>query len=229
MKTILLFFTLSFVSVINAQNNCSQFYLTKKGTKATIHHYNQKDKLTSKTTYQVIDINSSGSDTKITMGLSMKEGKKDKVITEAQFDITCDGGTTHLDPQSIISPKILDQYKEMEYTIEGDNISIPNSLSVGQKLKDGHIAMAINAGVISLDIKIDIADRKVEAKETITTSAGSFDCYVISYTNNMNMSMGVSHTYHIREWIAKEVGMVQQETKKTNGKLVGKSILQQLN
>lgn len=213
---------------INAQNNCSQFYTSKKGTKTTLHHFNHKNKLTSKTSYQVLNMHSSGTKTNMTMGMELKDAKKDKTIVQTQFKITCDGGTTYLDPESIISPKLFHQYKGMEYRIEGENISIPHLLRIGMQLPDGLLKMSIDAGVMSIDMDIHLKNRKVEAKEMVQTPAGSFECYVISYTNITDMTMGMSQTYDVKQWVAKDVGLVQQETRKQNGKLLSKSILAKL-
>ncbi|WP_299258866.1 hypothetical protein [uncultured Aquimarina sp.] len=222
---ILIIFAYTF---INAQNNCSQFYPSKAGTTITIHHFNHKNKLTSKTSYEVLDVNSSGSRSKITMSMYLSDAKKQKKITEAQFTVTCDGGTTTLDPESIISPNLFNQYKNMKYSIEGKGIDIPNSLSVGQELPDGQVTMSIDAGVMSIDMTVDLKKRKVESQEIITTSAGSFNCYLITYINETNMSMGMKQTFYIKQWIAKNIGLVQQETTKPNGKLISKSILAKL-
>ncbi|AXT51842.1 hypothetical protein D1818_13680 [Aquimarina sp. BL5] len=213
---------------LTAQNNCSPFYPSKEGTTLTMHHFNHKNKITSKTSYEVLDINSSGSESKIMMSMYLSDAKKQKKITEAQFTITCDGGTTTLDPESIISPNLFNQYKNMEYSIEGKGIDIPNSLSIGQELADGQVTMSIDAGVMSIDMTVDLKNRKVASEETIITSAGSFNCYLITYINETSMSMGMKQTSYVKQWIAKDVGLVQQETTKSNGKLLSRSVLARL-
>ncbi|WP_298542342.1 hypothetical protein [uncultured Aquimarina sp.] len=228
MKTQFLIFTFFCISISYAQNNCSQFYPSKEGTTITMHHFNHKNKLTSKTSYEVLDIDSSGSDSKITMSMYLSDAKKQKKITEAQFTVTCNGGITTLDPESIISPSLFNQYKNMEYSIEGKGIDIPNTLSVGQELPDGQVAMSIDAGVMSIDMTVELKKRKVASKEIITTSAGSFNCYLITYINETNMSMGMKQTSYVKQWIAKDVGLVQQETTKSNGKLLSRSVLARL-
>ncbi|WP_378180503.1 hypothetical protein [Aquimarina sp. SS2-1] len=228
MNKLILIIAVFVIGSVNAQNNCSPYYPSKEGTTMTMHHFNHKNKLTSKTSYEVLDVNSSGSESKITMNMYLSDAKKQKAITEATFTITCDGGTTSLDPESIISPKLFNQYKDMEYSIEGKGIDIPNSLSVGQQLQDGQVSMSVDAGVMSIDMTVDLKDRKVISKETITTPAGSFDCYLITYTNETSMSMGMKQTFYVKQWITKGIGLVQQETTKTNGKLMSKSILARL-
>jgi len=227
-KNILLVTLIFTCALTSAQNNCSQFYISKKGTKTTLHHFNHKNKLTSKTSYQVLDVNTSGTKTNMTMSMELNDAKKDKPIIQSQFKITCDGGTIYLDPESIISPKLFHQYKGMEYSIDGENISIPNTLTVGMQLPDGLVKMSIDAGVMSIDMDIHLKNRKVEAKEMVQTPAGNFECYLISYTNKTTMSMGMSQTYYVKQWVAKGAGLIKQETKKTNGKLMSKSILVKL-
>ncbi|AXT57456.1 hypothetical protein D1815_17515 [Aquimarina sp. AD1] len=228
MKTLLLIFAILITTNSISQNDCSQFYPSKVGTKITMHHFNKKNKLTSETNYEVLEVNSSGSDSKIKMNMSMNDSKKQKIITETQFIAICDGGTTRLDPESIISPGLFNQYKDMEYSIKGTGIDIPNSISIGQELPDGHVTMSVDAGVMSIDMTVDLKKRKVASKETISTSAGSFDCYVITYVNETNMSIGMKQTFYVKQWISKGVGLVQQETTKSNGKLLSKSVLARL-
>ncbi|WP_405208754.1 hypothetical protein [Aquimarina sp. LLG6339-5] len=228
MKTLLLIFAIFITTSSISQNDCSQFYPSKVGTKITMHHFNKKNKLTSETNYEVLEVSSSGSDSKIKMNMSMNDSKKQKIITETQFIAICDGETTRLDPESIISPGLFKQYKDMEYSIKGTGIDIPNSISIGQELPDGHVTMSVDAGVMSIDMTVDLKKRKVASKETISTSAGSFDCYVITYINETNMSMGMKQTFYVKQWISKGVGLVQQETTKSNGKLLSKSVLAKL-
>ncbi|WP_299213213.1 hypothetical protein [uncultured Aquimarina sp.] len=228
MRTLSIILVILALGKLTAQNNCSQFYPSKEGTTITMHHFNHKNKLTSKTSYEVLDINSSGSESKITMSMYLSDAKKQKKITEAQFTVTCDGGITTLDPESIISPNLFNQYKNMEYRIEGNGIDIPNSLSVGQELPDGQVTMSVDAGVMSIDMTVDLKKRKVASTEIITTSAGSFNCYLITYINETNMSMGMKQTSYVKQWIAKDVGLVQQETTKSNGKLLSRSVLARL-
>ncbi|GAA4110479.1 hypothetical protein GCM10022393_07560 [Aquimarina addita] len=226
-KVVLLF--IGFTGTLNAQNNCSQFYPSEIGKTMILHHYNHKNKLSSKTAYSVANINSSGSKTEITMNMDLIDGKRNNSISKAEFKITCDGETTYLDPESIISPQLFSQYEGMEYTIDGTDISIPNLLTVGQELPDGQVTMSVNVGGMGITMDIKLLNRTVTAKENIRTNAGSFDCYLIEYTNETKMSMGIRQTLAVKQWIAKDAGLVKQETRKQNGKLMTKSILEQYN
>ncbi|MBW1294016.1 TapB family protein [Aquimarina litoralis] len=225
MKTQFLIFTFFCISISYAQSNCSPYYPSKIGTKIKMHHFNNKNKLVSETNYKVVDVNSSEKESKIVIAMEVEDAKKKKNITQSKFTIICKEGITFIDPETIISPQLYKQYQNMDYSIKGEGIDIPNSLVVGQQLKDGQVSMSIDAGVMSIEMTVDLKNREVQSRETITTSAGSFDCFLITYTNETTMSMGMKQTFLVKQWISKNVGLVQQETTKPNGKLLSKSIL----
>lgn len=152
----------------------------------------------------------------------VKEDNGDVLVT-GTFDVKCYGENTWIEPEALISPGLMEQYKNMEYSITGDGLSIPNSFSVGQKLPDGEIVMNIDAGVMTMTVTIDMTDRKVVGEERVTTEAGTFDCFVITYTNTVEM--GLRRTFNCTQWIAKDVGMIKEKSYKQNGKRISKSVL----
>ena len=114
----------------------------------------------------------------------------------------------------------------MEYDISGTNLDLPNDLGVGQTLPDANMEMNISMSGINLTMNIITKDRTVEAEENITTPAGSFDCYVISYTSQMQMSMGgMNQVSTGKQWIAEGVGMVKNEDYNKKGKITSSSVL----
>jgi len=70
-------------------------------------------------------------------------------------------------------------------------------------------------------------NRKVEKKETVTTPAGTYECYVI-YSENQSKMMMSSQNFPSRLWLAEGVGMIKQETFKKNGNLMSSTVLTSL-
>lgn len=206
---------------VAAQDSCSPFYPSKEGKTYIIHHYDKKDRLSTVSENTISD-KSSGS---IEIVSKVKD-KRGKEIVSGNFKVVCSGGTTTLTPEAIIAPGLLEQYRNMEYSITGDGLSFPANLSVGQELADGQIVMKVDAGIMNMTTTVTMTDRKVIGKEKMTTPAGTFDCYVITYTNKLEMGMVQTNTS--KQWIAKGIGMVKEETRKQNGRLVTKSILHQI-
>ncbi len=221
MKNILLMLVVLITVPIAAQNQYSPFYPSKEGKTYVIHQFNRKDKLSTITEYKIT--NTSANMLSFTMNL--KDDKNEEIVS-GQFKVNCKNGETKLEPEALVSPGLREQYKNMEYTISGNGLTYPRTLSVGQTLPGGEILMTVDAGIMNMSIEITMTNRKVEKKEKITTPAGTFDCYVVTYTNSLKM--GASQINNATQWIAEGVGMVKEETRKQNGKLVTKSILHQI-
>nr|WP_244893346.1 hypothetical protein [Maribacter hydrothermalis] len=99
-----------------------------------------------------------------------------------------------LDYESLLPSNMLEQYGEMDLTITGNDIEIPNDLSVGQNLNDANVSMKIDMSGISMNMTVDMVNRKVEKKESVTTPSGTYDCYVL-YSENQSKMMMVNQVY----------------------------------
>ncbi|WP_103864529.1 hypothetical protein [Aquimarina sp. I32.4] len=218
---------LTLSSVFAQNNNCSKFYASQEGKTLTIHQYDKREHLEIISQYKVTKVENTGEQSIITITMDLTDGRNNKHIISSSFKARCSNNTTRLDPESFIAPGILDQYSDMQYSITGDDISIPNTLEINQELPDASVHMSVNAGIMNINMTTTMLNRKVIAKEQITTSAGTFDCYVITYTNQL--TMGMTKTQHSKQWIAEGVGMVKEETRKANGRLVTKSELVAIN
>ena len=70
---------------------------------------------------------------------------------------------------------------------------------------------------------IYVTDRAVEARESLTTSAGTFDCIKITQKETTKMIVKIQATS--KEWYAENIGMVRSESYNKKGKLTGYSVL----
>jgi hypothetical protein len=123
-----------------------------------------------------------------------------------------------------MSNQMLEQFEDMEMEISGTDIELPNDLELGQVLPDANIAMKMSMSGMNMTSTVDMVNRKVEKQETITTPAGTFDCYVI-YSENESKMMMANQTFPSRLWLAEDVGMVKQESFNKNGKLMSSTVL----
>ena len=118
-----------------------------------------------------------------------------------------------------MASQMLDQYKDMDVDLSGTDIELPNDLSVGQQLNDANVTMTVKMAGMNMKTIVNMVNRKVEKKENLTTPAGSFECFVI-YSENESQIMGMKKTFPSRLWLAEGVGMIKQESYKTNGDLM---------
>ena len=222
MKKIVILLIVWVTLPINAQHSCSPFYPSKEGQTYVVHQFNRKNKLSTITEHTITDKRAGT----IKLAMKLKDERGEEIVS-GTFKVNCQNGETKLTPEALVSPGLREQYKSMEYTIQGNGLTYPKTLNVGQTLPDGEILMKVDAGIMNMTIAITMTNRKVEREEKVTTPAGTFDCYVITYTNTLKM--GATQTNYSTQWIAKGVGMVKEETRKANGKLVTKSILHEIN
>lgn len=210
-----------------AQDNCSRFYPMEEGTSFQYTSYNKKGKTDGTADYKVTSIENSGSTTTATMDISFTDKKGEKVFDQ-NYSFSCTGNMVTIDYESLVPKQMMEQYKDMDMEITGTDIELPNDLSVGQQLQDANVTLKINMGAMNMNTTVDMVNRKVEKQESVTTPAGTFDCYVV-YSENKSKVMMAKHTFPSRVWLAEGVGMVKQETYKKNGDLMGSTVLTAFN
>ena len=217
---------LLFTSSSYSQSDCSKYYPFKEGAKFTYTNYNKKGKESGEIDYTLINLRNEGGSEVITMSAKIKDKKGNDSMNFA-YDISCDGSGISIDYNSLGNMAMLQQFESMDTEISGTNIILPNNLSVGQKLPDSNMNMKISMG-ITMEINVNVINREIIAKEKVTTSAGTFDCYVLQVTSIVDM-MGKKIISTSKSWFAEGVGMVKQESFDESGKSTNSSKLTALN
>lgn len=218
--TICLISSLSF-----SQSACSKYYPLEEGTTFQYTNYNKKGKVSSVINHSVTNNRTENGNEVVTMTTKMHD-KKGELIIESAHDITCTGDGVSIDFESLANSQMFSQFENFEYEITGTNLELPNNLYVGLELSDATMNMKISVG-ITMNMVITIKDRKVIGEETITTPAGTFDCYVLTSTLDMDMMMKIEGSS--KQWIAEGYGMVKQESFDNKGNLTGYSELTEFN
>ncbi|MDF0717972.1 hypothetical protein PY092_17545 [Muricauda sp. 334s03] len=209
-----------------AQSACSTYYLLADGANLQYTNYDRKGKEDGQINYSVTNVEGSGDNVSATMMMEMVD-KKGNTYT-SDYEITCDGNVVKIDFKSLMNEQMLSQMGDVEMDISGTDVELPNNLSVGQELPDANISVKMKmGGAINMNTNVETINRKVEKQESITTPAGTFDCYVI-YSETKTKMMMANSTFPSRTWLAEGVGMVKQESYNKNGKLVGSMVLTQL-
>lgn len=219
-----LFFAL-FLSLYaaNAQSDCSTFYPFTTGSTFQMTSYDAKEKASAIVDYVVSQVSQHEGKEIATVASIVKDGDG-KSITEITFEVSCNGDLISMDFKSMANPQILEQYKDMDIKMSGSNLEFPNNLTVGQSLPEATLQIQIGMGGIKMNVDTTIQNRKVEGTENITTPAGSFDCYVITYDTAVKVA-GINQTTQSKQWLAKGVGMVKQENFDKKGKIASSSVL----
>lgn len=207
---------------VNAQE-CVPYYAAGEGTVMEMTSYDKKDKVTGTNIQTVKEVKTIGDRTEWTIGTVSKD-EKGKELASGDLKMSCEAGIFKMDMKNFIDQTTLDSFKEMEVTMDATDLVYPSDLDVGQTLEEGSITMKVSSsGMTIMTMVVRIYDRKVVAKEDITTPAGTFSCYKMTSTieTKSMFSMVVKST----DWIAKNVGSVRSESYDSGGKLMGYTVL----
>jgi hypothetical protein len=217
------------IGALNAFAQCNEFYQLKEGGEWEMESYNSKGKLTGKSQQKVISFTSqsNGFNAKVHTVISNDKGKESM---QGDLDFACSNGTMTIDMRNFINEDQMKAFGNYEFDVEAQNLEIPNSLSIGQSLKDGSIIITATNSPIPMTMTVTITDRKVIGKESVTTPAGTYDCYKITSNSTIKTKtvVGVTLNFSAIEWLAPKAAIVKSETYNKNGKLQGYSLLTKL-
>ncbi|MDO6519479.1 TapB family protein [Zobellia uliginosa] len=218
-------FCLIVTTVTFAQDSCSKFYPLEEGSSFEYTNYDKKEKVEGSVHYTITEVRSEGAASVATFDMKYKD-KKGKDLFESNYSFSCENGLVTIDYKSLFPSQMMQQYTEMglEMDISGTDIELPNDLSVGQQLADANVTVAMSMGGINMNVSVDQTNRKVEKRESVTTPAGTFDCYLIT-ENHMTKTMGATIETSTKLWLAEGIGMVRQEAYKKNGSLMSRTEL----
>jgi hypothetical protein len=229
MRLTSIIFTISLtllVSGISAQD-CSLYFPERVGSFRELRSYDQRDKLSSINHQEILDKTVNGNDVTLKVK-STSYTDDEEMIHSAELELVCKDGVFVFDMKDFLDPNTMAQYEEMGIEITTDNLIYPGSLQAGNELPDSKITMEVKSGTTTLvTITVAMTNRTVEAIEDITTDAGTFSCYKISYDIASKVGFINSNSSAI-EWVADGVGIVRSESYNRRGRLQGYSELTSL-
>jgi hypothetical protein len=154
-------------------DNCGNSLWFKKG--ATIHtsSYDGQGNEIAKQVSTVTKVSSQGNMTisELTMKSTDQHGANE-TLSNASYK--CDGKLFYMDLSGLLPGG------SAAGSIETSGLQLPFAVAVGDTLADADYTIVMRSEGNTRKIKSHIKERRVEAKETVRTPAGSFDCYKIS-------------------------------------------------
>jgi hypothetical protein len=176
---------------------------------------NNKGKESGKMIYKISDSKKSGSSVSATVSAEFID-TKGKTGMQSTNKVQCVNGVMQMDMKFLI-PAGQQQTQTGSASASDVYLEYPANMKVGDQLKDGHLAMdAESQGGIKSSVEIDITDRKVDGKESVTTPAGTWECYKITSKNKITSriaGIGIPIKMDVTEWFAPAFGIVKTESK----------------
>lgn len=214
----LILFLLSFILVAFTASDCSYYFNMNVGDEIELQTFDEKNKLTG-TNKQTVTAKTND---KITFR-SVSLDKKGKEIGNALYDVICENGVLKIDMKSMLNAEVMKAYDPSTISIDATHLEMPSNLTVGQALPDGHITVKTTGDMAMLVSEIKVFNRKVLAKEDVTTPAGTFECYKLSSDLNSKIAF-IKTSGSAMEWYSPEKGIVKSESYNKKGELTGYTV-----
>jgi hypothetical protein len=215
MKKWLTGFVLLLATGFLSAQDCRNYYYLQNNKTVEMTIYNRKGDVSGKQVYTVSNVANSGGTTSATVESEMFD-KKGKSITRAGNTIKCSGGVMMIDMKIFIPQQQAEQFNKAEASSKNVYLEYPSNMKPGDQLKNGAFTIEINKSGIQQTLSMTIDDRKVEGKETITTPAGTWECFRITYHSKLVIKtgpIGIPLNIEGTEWFALGFGIVKTESK----------------
>ncbi|HEY4327010.1 MAG TPA: hypothetical protein VGN20_23690 [Mucilaginibacter sp.] len=174
--------------------DCSHYLYLQNNKTIEMTGYNKKNEVTSKSVSKISDVKTSGGVTSADAATEMYD-KNGKLIGSSNTNYSCNGGVISMQMhiktnQHEKQAGDKEQGADMNIQVNregGGGEEYPSDMKVGDHLKDYTSQMMIGNGATAT---VKVTDRKVLAKESVTTPAGTWDCFKISYKSSMSTALG---------------------------------------
>lgn len=216
---------LSMCSEIYGQ--CNSFFPMKENVRYEYEMFDKKEKMTVRMSQTMKNISGSGDNMNATLVQELFDPKKGDKVSSGELDWSCVNGTLHFDMKSMNLMMENGQQMNMgesgmSVDVTGDELDLPSDLEVGQKLKDVNYTIKIAMGSLTImNRTFNIKERKVESRENVTTTAGTFDCFKVTFVTEDEKGRNQKSTM----WYAKDAGLIKAENYNDDSKLITRQVL----
>ncbi len=201
-------------------NACSRLIFFQPGAEIEATSYNKEGKEISKQYTKVLSVTNEGGFTVANVeGKDIQTGG-DKTTT-VNYNYKCDGNKIYFDVASMFRTA----EKSNDASFESSLIEYPINIKEGEVLPDATGTMSSESKGKKMTMKYFYKNRKVGAKENITTPAGTWNCYKISNSIEVEMDIpGMDETTKkmmkkmqdgmkttATTWFAPDFGVVKME------------------
>ncbi|MBO9564599.1 MAG: hypothetical protein J7621_17615 [Niastella sp.] len=195
--------------------DCKGFYYLQNNKTIEMTIYNKKGDANGKQVYNVSEVTNGGGTVTGQLNSEMFD-KKGKSISKAKGTIQCKGGVMMVDMKMTLPAAQQEQFGTTDAKAENIYMEYPASMQVGDQLKDATMDLQIDNKGMKQSINMIVSNRKVEGKEQVTTTAGTWDCFKITYKSKITIkTMGIGIPVNIEgtEWFAPGFGIVKTDSK----------------
>ena len=210
------------LSLTTTAQDCN-FFPMIEGATFEITTYSASGKAEAVTSTKVTEVKNISGGVSAVVSSEITGGEvKEKV--GLSYEVKCVNGELQINMGDMFNTESMQdmmggQGMDVDMKVESDNLIFPSRMDIGKTLPDATMKMQMKAMGMEMDITTIISERKVEKKETLTTPAGTFDCYKMTYLTSTDGMMGMKMNFRSTAWYNEKVGMVRTEDYDQAGKI----------
>jgi hypothetical protein len=205
----------SLLTNVSFGQDCKGYYFLQPNKTIEMTIYNKKGSANGKQVYTVSNVTTNGGSTNATVNTEMFS-EKGKSLAKGHSEIKCTGGVMMLDMTMQLPQQQQEQFAKADVKADKIYIEYPVNMKAGDQLKDATLDMTIDNAGMKQSVNMVTSDRTVVTKESVTTTAGTWDCFKITYKSKITIkTMGIGMPFNIEgtEWFAPGFGVVKTESK----------------
>ena len=221
-----LIFLLLALPLAGFAQDCKNFFYLTNNAQVEMTMYDKKGKTSGVTTWKISNVKKTGSGYESTINTNMKD-EKGRDLASGTGSYRCENGVLKADARMALPQQNANTYNT-DAKLESAYIEYPSNMTTGQSLKDVDFKMDVQSNGMSSTVSFKETNRKVTVKESITTPAGTWDAYVITYDGFFRTQIagiGIPITLSGKEWFVPGFGLVKTESYNKGGKLMGSTLI----
>lgn len=214
-STFLFAILFSLLTQFSQGQDCKSYFFLQKDKTIEMTIYDKKGEPNGKQVYTVSNVNNDGASTSATVNSEMFS-RKGKSLAKGLSEIKCTGGVMMIDMKMQLPQQQQEQFANADVKADKFYIEYPVNMKAGDKLKDATLDMTIDNSGMKQSVNMVTGDRTVVEKESVTTTAGTWDCFKITFKSKITIkTMGIGVPFNIEgtEWFAPGFGIVKTESK----------------
>ncbi|HPF00574.1 MAG TPA: hypothetical protein PKY63_07910 [Bacteroidales bacterium] len=211
---------------VNSQD-CPEYFPLKTGNSWELTNYNKKDKIIGSNSYAVKSVTESATGYEAIVTTSAIN-EKGEVEGSGDLIMKCESGVFYLDMKNFLDQSAMGNNPDMTVTMTANDLQYPSTMTEGSNLPDASITYQMSSGgMVVMTMTVNITERKVIGKESITTPAGTFEVWKLTARYQSKTGFITTKLSTI-EYISIGGGIIKSESFNDKGDLMGYSILTKL-
>lgn len=203
------FFLFAYIQAFSQK--CGQLYFSSAKKNIQLASFTKRGDDDGQVVYKISNIAIKGNTGSSQIDVQIFD-KLQKIIGYNTCIAKCNGNTLFLDMKLFLPQQQLEQFRNTTVKENHTFLEYPGILKTGDNLKTATFQMEAEKNGLPLALQMDIFDRTVTGTEKISTSAGTWDCYIIRYKTKLQVKTGpiaIPIQFETTEWFNPAMGIIK--------------------